>query len=149
MLQTALVRRFALSLGWLGVAPFAALACAAIIDTGLVSRGWALQALAVYGGVILSFLGGTTWGAALCAQGALGLSPRDLLVAIAASLIGFAGALAPPAYGLPLLAGGFLFALVWDLRHIEAGLFPRWYKALRFGLTACAFAALGAGALSP
>jgi hypothetical protein len=149
MLQTALVRRFALSLGWLGVAPFAAFAFASVVETGLVSRDFAAQALAVYGGVILSFLGGIAWGLTLGARPGHALGPQDLVAAIAASLIGFAGALSPPAVGLPILAAGFLIALAYDLRHVRGGVLPRWYKALRVGLTSCAVASLAAGALSP
>lgn len=154
MLQTALVRRFALSLGWLGVAPFAGLAFAALFETGLAPRAWAVQALAVYGGVILSFIGGITWGLTVGEHGAQGLGvqrlgPRDLLFAIALSLVAFAGALAAPALGLPLLAAGFLAALVYDLRQVAGGRFPSWYKRLRIALTSCAVAALsGASAFA-
>ena len=149
MLQTALVRRFALSLGWLGVAPFAGLAFAALFETGLAPRAWAVQALAVYGGVILSFIGGITWGLTVGEHGTRGLGPRDLLFAIALSLAGFAGALAAPALGLPLLAAGFLAALAYDLRQVAGGRFPSWYKRLRIALTSCAVAALsGASAFA-
>ena len=69
--------------------------------------------------------------------------------AIALSLAGFAGALAAPALGLPLLAAGFLAALVYDLRQVAGGRFPSWYKRLRIALTSCAVAALsGASAFA-
>ena len=132
----------ALALGLAGLLPFAA--CAAAVHA--LPPGWqgvALQALAGYGAVILSFLGGVRWGLVIRvpAEGAL-LPP--LLLSVVPSLLWWAALLLPTRAGLGLLALGFIAMLVSDWRATAA---PAWYRRLRLPLSAGAVLALAAGLL--
>ena len=143
MLQALCVPRLALVLGWAGIMPFVALSLAAVFAIGPLSQSWAMGALALYGAVILSFLGGAVWGLTLAREheplrpGAMGLS-----TGIAASLAAFGGALLPHGFGLPLMIAGFLAMLIYDLGAIARGLLPQWYRPLRIGLSAAATGSL-------
>ncbi len=147
MMHSASLQRFALALGWLGVIPFVSLALACLLLPGLAARHAALSALILYGALILSFLGGATWGLTLARPDRAELGVRDLLIGIGASLLGFAGALLTPGAGLPVLVAGFALMLAYDLRAIAAGLLPVWYRPLRMGLTFTAIASLGVAGL--
>ena len=135
------IPRLVLTYGLLGLVPFLAPPLA----------GWLLPqarpasalVLALYAGLILSFLGGARWGLAVKAP-----SPPALQVSLA---------MLPTLAGLPLLLlpaslnqlrlFGLALALalhwLWDLRG--AGL-PPWYGRLRTMLTAGAVAGLIGGA---
>lgn len=136
-----------LILGWLGVAPFAATALAAVLDLG-PGRIMALGALVIYGAVILSFLGGVAWGFTLAPTAP---SSRwrtlDLCMGVSMSLIGFFAALAPTRAALMALCGGFLAMLAHDLWVTRRGLAPHWYPSVRIRLTTAAVIATASGAL--
>ena len=94
MLQALCVPSLARALGWAGIIPFVALSLSAVFTIGSISQKWAMDALALYGAVILSFLGGAVWGLTLGHEGeALRPGAQGLLIGIAASLAGFGGAL--------------------------------------------------------
>ena len=90
--------------------------------------------------IILSFLGGARWGAAVQnSQPAPGLIGLTMLP----SIIGWLVLLAPPKYRvaqLLALAAALLVHFLWDWR---SGSLPGWYGWLRRLLTAGAVAALG------
>lgn len=143
MLHAVSIPRLARALGWAGVIPFVALALASVFNEDLPDRAWPQVALALYGAVILSFLGGANWGMTLAREGeTLRIGAGGLVVGIAASLAGFAGALLPPGLGLPLMIAGFAAMLINDLGHIARGLLPEWYRPLRMGLSAAAVGSL-------
>ena len=90
MLQALCVPSLARALGWAGIIPFVALSLSAVFTIGSISQIWAMDALALYGAVILSFLGGAVWGLTLGHEGeALRPGAQGLLIGIAASLAGF------------------------------------------------------------
>lgn len=129
-------------LGYAGALPFVAGALASVAPyPALAPFGHAL--LAHYGAIILSFMGGVHWGAAILRDdnilGSLGRSVVPSLVALLAALIGGAP-------GLALLAAGFVGLLVYDERETRAGRLPLWYPLLRRQLTAVVTVCLLAGA---
>jgi len=137
----------ALWLGGLGALPFVALAAAPVFTTDTLAHQ-AGVALAAYGAVILSFLGGIQWGLNVASDktprnltGALGLS-------IVPSLVAWAALLLPGPINLLVLAATFVAVLLIDLRAVSAGQAPAWYPKLRVPLTTVVVAALLAGALS-
>ncbi|PPD45489.1 MAG: DUF3429 domain-containing protein [Methylocystis sp.] len=129
-------------LGYAGALPFVAGALASLArDPNWAPFGHAL--LVHYGAIILSFMGGVHWGAAMLrgdeGPGPLGRSVVPSLVALLAALIGGAP-------GLAILAAGFAGLLVYDERETRAGRLPPWYPFLRRPLSAIVVACLLAGA---
>jgi hypothetical protein len=124
----------ALALALAGVIPFAACAAALHALDGARPQSEAAQALAAYGAVILSFLGGVRWGAALALPRA-GLTP-ELALAVIPSLLGWCTLLLPGATQ-PLLALALGFAVfgVLDVREGGRAAWPAWYSRLRLLLT--------------
>ena len=125
----------AIVLGIAGLIPFAVLGYGAI--AGYDDR--AAQALAAYGAVILAFLGGVHWGFALPEPSGRGERAR-LSLGVVPSLIGWVALLLGIAIsaeaGLALLLVGFAGLTVVESRATKAGLMPRGYMALRYGLSA-------------
>ena len=130
----------ALILGLAGVLPFAA---AAVAQTGrleLLSPSEGLRLGVTYGAVILSFLGGIRWGAALPAG--RGNQTRDFSASVVPSLAGVAALLLPDGLATSLLIAGFLMQALWDVLTVESGRLPPWFGKLRMILTAGAVASL-------
>jgi hypothetical protein len=129
-------------LGYAGALPFVAGAAATLPFAGPL-RPYGLALLLDYGAIILSFMGGVHWGAAMLRNdnraGPLGRSVAASLVALPAALIGGAA-------GLGFLAVGFLGLLVFDEQETRAGRVPQWYPLLRRPLTAIVVACLVVGA---
>jgi len=139
----------ALWLGGLGAVPFIGLAGAALLLSGQ-AKLLAAYALAAYGAVILSFLGGVHWGLAVGSEhgpDAGKLSAR-LAVSVIPSLVGWAGLLIGGSAGLFILAFAFAAMLLVDLRAARLGEAPSWYPRLRIPLSLMAMAALLVGAWS-
>lgn len=121
-------------LGWLGVVPFAALALVAW--TG--APGWLLDLLVGYGVLILAFMGGTLWAAALD-------RPEEPEAPLIASIILVLAGL--PALLLPLVSAALLLAVLFGLHALAETLWARdaqagWYKRMRFGISASVIALL-------
>ncbi|ALV25683.1 DUF3429 domain-containing protein [Pannonibacter phragmitetus] len=148
------VPRPALALGVAGLIPFAAASLMTFAGPPEL-RPQAAFALAAYGAVILSFLGGIHWGVAMAAStGQDGpFEEGDLLtrlaIAVAPSLAGWAGLLLPQTSGLLLLAACFAAMFALDLTASREGKFPLWYPALRLPLSAGAAASVLLGAAAP
>ena len=138
----------ALALGLAGVLPFAACAGALWLDVDPALQADAARALAAYGAVILSFLGGVRWGAALRLP--LAQATPELVLAVIPSLLGWCALLLPGATQ-PLLALSLGMAVfgVLDAREGARGAWPHWYSRLRIILTllvlGCLLAAVLAG----
>jgi len=142
MLSYPMIPPAALALGLAGLLPFAACAAAAhALPPG--QQDVAIQALAGYGAVILSFLGGVRWGLVIRVPAEGTLFPR-LLLSVVPSLICWVSLLLPIRAGLGLLAVGFVVMLVSDWRTTAA---PAWYRRLRLPLSAGAVLALASGLL--
>jgi hypothetical protein len=124
--------RTALMLGVAGLAPFIAGAVGAIV----LIAGWrhfAVTAVMTYGAVILSFLGGVHWGAAV--RHAAAPNETALVWSVMPALVGWAALFAGPDWGLPGLLIGFAVAYYVDDRACRRGALPMWYLHLRQGLT--------------
>jgi hypothetical protein len=135
----------ALLLGLAGLLPFAALSLA-------VLAGWSdlRFALLAYGATILAFLGSVHWGFALSAGPEAKLAePGRLVLGVLPSLIAWAALLLPLRGGLVLLALGILATAVVETVVASAGLMPRGYLRLRWGLSAGAATCLLLGSVAP
>lgn len=140
----ALVPAAAAWLGGLGLVPFVGLSIASLVIEGDV-RTAALRGLLAYGAVILSFLGGVHWGAAMTrsiSQTDDGIDVGRLGISVVPSLVGWASLLIDARYGLALLAVGFAANLLLDIRSTRRGLVPPWYRRLRQPLTMIVVVAL-------
>ena len=105
----------------------------------------ALRGLLTYGAVILSFLGGIHWGAAMTrsiSQTDHRIDASRLGISVVPSLVGWASLLLDARYGLALLAVGFAANLLLDIRSTRQGLVPPWYRGLRQPLTMVVVVAL-------
>jgi hypothetical protein len=135
--------RVVLAYGLLGLIPF----LAPPVIGRLFPQGAALAAegLALYGGLILSFLGGARWAMAVRHEPVDG---RIVSLAMLPTLVALALLLLPADRRAAQLAGLALALLihgVWDIR--SRGL-PDWYPRLRLILTLGGVIGLTAGALT-
>ena len=148
-------------LGGLGAVPFVALATALHLldDTSFPQYAFAL---ATYGAVILSFLGGIHWGmaiaapksnsSALAANATMGKAAdtlgRHLGLSVVPSLVGWGALFLLTPMALVVLALAFAMMLWFDLRASQNGEAPSWYPKLRWPLTLTVVASLLVGALA-
>jgi hypothetical protein len=128
--------RLAERLGYAGLIPFVGGALLVWLFGGSYpdQHAFVSFALAAYGGLILSFLGGIHWGLAMRA-GVTGRQPWAW--GIAASLAGWVGVLMPPYAGLALLGALLVAAYLVDRRAYPALGAADWLT-LRFRLTVVA-----------
>lgn len=135
-------------LGMLGAVPFVALALALVVG-GRDHVPQASFALAAYGAVILSFLGGIQWGMAITGSGA-GSSPllRRLSLSIAPALIAWIAIVLPADFSFAVLALAFCLVLMVDLRAARLAEAPVWYPKLRWPLTVTVVSTLMLGVIS-
>lgn len=130
------------ALGFGGLAPFVILAALTLVGPA-GWKSWVSEGLVAYGAVILSFLGGITWGLAVTRERA-----RDplYLASMAPFFAGWIALLVPVFAGLLLLMVAFLGALANDFLLRRAGLAPGWFFSLRLTLTAVVVACLAIAA---
>lgn len=129
------------ALGLAGLLPFAALAVACHAAPAPWD-GHAERALAVYGVVILSFMGGCRWGFAAAGLGEEGASWWRLGVSTAPALLGWAALASGVTAALWASALGLVALFAADVSLTRAGGAPAWWPALRLPLTAGAAASL-------
>jgi hypothetical protein len=128
-------------LGFGGLLPFIAAAIAAhAVDPALQEH--TRRALVAYGAIILSFLGGVRWGAAMIGRDTADLA-RPLLISVVPALLGWSAVLLPSTTGAVVLAACFAVLLVADLHNRDV---PDWYRVLRVPLSIGAIGSLLAGA---
>lgn len=128
--------RSALWLGLAGLVPFFA-GVVLFLQASGETLFWLAYWQVSYGAIILSFLGGVRWGAAMAA-GSSG-QPSDYAFAIVPPLLAWIAVL----QGLIWLVLVSLLAVyLTDRMTGGRALFPPWYLALRFVLTSGAAAAL-------
>ena len=131
-------------LAGLGVVPFVALSAASKLTSGDLKRA-AIGGLMAYAAVILSFLGGIHWGAAMAdpEPGAdHTIDAGRLCMSVVPSLAGWLALLLEATHGLVLLAFAFAATLLLDLRFAWKGQTPPWYPRLRKPLTMIVVSAL-------
>lgn len=137
------------ALGIAGLVPFVGLAI--LTQMTIHQTGAAMNVfLLVYGAAILSFLGGTRWGAEIHKNPK---KPDSLVLAFAMlpPLAGWAAiiieVLASTGVAYGLLIGGLILQFFWDLAAIRNGTFPQWYLLLRALLTFIASLSLASAAI--
>lgn len=116
--------------GFAGLLPFAAALLLALLGANDTQRALGLQAFVAYAAVILSYLGGIRWGAALGLPGA-----RALALAVAPALLAFGLLLLPPRDALPLFALAFAVVGLFDVLRPVDGHWPGWFRRLRLQLS--------------
>ncbi len=134
-------------LGALGAMPFVFLSGLGLVLQG-PQQAQASFALAAYGAVILSFLGGIHWGLAISENGAERRrisSNRRLALSVVPSLVAWCALLLPDLATLPVLAASFAVMLAIDWRAARRGEAPPWYPKLRWPLTTAVVICLGLG----
>ncbi len=108
----------------IGLVPFVGLSIASRAIEGDLKTA-ALHGLLAYGAVILSFLGGIHWGAAMIqsiSRTDPGIDSVRLGISVIPSLVGWTSLLIDPRYGLALLSVGFAANLLLDIRSTRQGL---------------------------
>ncbi len=123
-------KRLAHQLGFAGLLPFFLL----MLGTWLADPSWLgdfLRGQKAYAMVILSFLGGIHWGAAmLCNALSLNDTKKALLWSVTPSLIAW-GATLSGGFGMAVLMAGFIAALEIDQRMFSSNGMPVWLIRLR------------------
>ena len=106
------------------------MALLAVLDPAHPLRPLLADALAVYGALILSFLGGVRWGAAL--HDTEGARARlAFAIGVVPSLIGWFALLLPKPHVFAVVALAFAAQGAWD----AYSRMPRWFIRLRLWLT--------------
>jgi len=137
-----------LALGLAGLIPYwgLALGVATGVDLGVGAPALAL-ALAAYGALILSFLGGIRWGIAVSME-EQGPARRGYVISVVPSLLAFAALALPPEPRLWTLAGLHVLLGLLDYGLVCREEAPEWFGRLRLILAAGAALALGMGAIA-
>lgn len=137
-----------LALGLTGLIPYWGLALGIVTgaDLGLGAPALAL-ALAAYGAVILSFLGGIRWGIAVAME-EQDAARRGYLISVVPSLLAWAALALPPEPRLWTLAGLHVLLGLLDYGLVCREEAPEWFGRLRLILAAGAAAALALGAVA-
>jgi hypothetical protein len=128
-----------------GLIPFLVCGVGAVGTQGQTAQGMT-AALLGYGAVTLSFAGAVHWGLAM-APGARFQQER-LALGVLPALIGWAALVlntfVPSAFPLALLIAGFIATIGLETQASRAGLLPRFYLTLRWGLSVAVVAILTA-----
>ncbi|EDQ31759.1 Protein of unknown function (DUF3429) [Hoeflea phototrophica DFL-43] len=118
-------------LAGLGAVPFVAMALGQAIMPGSANAHLGGdQAFLGYGAVILSFMGGVRWGAAL-APSAAPTSAETMILSVAPSLAGWLALLIDRPWSLLLLLAGFGLQGAWDVASARSGALQAWFGKLR------------------
>lgn len=117
-------------LGFAGLIPFVFGVLAVLFGQSPEQMLIGERMFVVYSAVILSFLGGVRWGAALGAP-----TWRALLLAVGPSLIAFGALLIDRAIALPLLALAFVIVGAADAMRRPSAAWPEWFRRLRLSLS--------------
>lgn len=117
-------------LGGAGLIPFAVTALLAMIAEDMDIRSLALRAFVAYSAVILAFLGGVRWGAALGE-----VSWRPLLVSVMPSLLAYGCLLIDPIDAVKVLGLFYAVVGIFDVMRRPAPEWPAWFMKLRARLS--------------
>ncbi|WP_394690833.1 DUF3429 domain-containing protein [Hoeflea sp.] len=129
-------------LAGLGAVPFVAMALGQAIVPGFANAHLGGdQAFLGYGAVILSFMGGVRWGAALAPSSAP-TSAETMILSVAPSLAGWLALLIDRPWSLLLLLVGFILQGAWDVASARNGSLPSWFGKLRMVISAIVAASI-------
>ena len=107
----------------------------------------ALQALSIWGAVILGFMAGARWAMILHANATPSLD-RLAAVGIVPPTLALVAPLIEPVMGLGLMALGFAGLLIFELSGASRAEAPAWYPRLRILLSSGAIACLILGVVT-
>jgi len=128
-------------LAGLGAVPFVVMALASTLSPGFAEAHLSGETAFIgYGAVILSFMGGVRWGAALQLPSGSGAEP--MILSVAPSLAGWLALLIPQPWSLLLLLTGFGLQGIWDVLSTRNGSLPGWFGRLRLTITAIVLASI-------
>lgn len=122
-------------LAGLGAVPFVVMALAIVLSPGFAAAHLGGEAAFIgYGAVILSFMGGVRWGAAL--QSTSGSRSAHMILSVAPSLAAWLALLIVRPWSLILLLAAFVVQAIWDVSSARKGFLPGWFGQLRLTITA-------------
>jgi hypothetical protein len=128
-------------LAGLGAVPFVVMALALMLSPGFgEAHLGGKSAFIGYGAVILSFMGGVRWGAAM--QLSKGLDAERMILSVAPSLAGWLALLIAQPWSMILLLAGFVMQGIWDVRSARNRSLPGWFGNLRLTITAIVVASI-------
>ncbi|MCY0093393.1 DUF3429 domain-containing protein [Hoeflea ulvae] len=128
-------------LAGLGAVPFVAMALAAAVSPGFAAAHLGGEtAFMGYGAVILSFMGGVRWGAALSPT--TGPGAERMILSVAPSLAAWLALLIDRPWSLLLLLAGFVLQGLWDVASARNGSLPAWFGRLRLTISAIVAASI-------
>lgn len=129
-------------LAGIGAVPFVTMALAQAIMPGFADAHLGGdQTFLGYGAVILSFMGGVRWGAAL-APSPTPTSAETMILSVAPSLAGWLALLIDRPWSLLLLLAGFVVQGAWDVASARSGALPEWFGRLRLVISAIVTASI-------
>lgn len=141
-----LTARLASTLGYAGAAFIPLVFAVAVIDADFLPV--ARRLTAIYGAVILAFLGGIQWGLALKSR-ITRVRLRRLVASVMPSLWSVAALTTPIALSCLILTVGFVGLLVYEFYERADAVYPEWYLPLRLRLTAFITVGLAGSLLVP
>ncbi len=128
-------------LAGLGAVPFVIMALAGIASPAFAAAHLGGETAFIgYGAVILSFMGGVRWGAAL--QPSSGAGAERMIMSVAPSLAAWLALLIDRHWSLLLLLAGFALQGIWDVIGARNGALPGWFGRLRLTITAIVVASI-------
>ena len=135
-------KRLVWMLGLAGLVPLAAIAILLVV----VGKGNALaepilNVFRIYSAIIVAFLGGARWGAALFHSLETTIPGQRVIApfwAVIAALAAALGILMPATYGMLLLLLAHCALGAWDSLSASSGSLPRWIAPVRIVLTGLA-----------
>lgn len=133
--------------GWLGVAPFAALALSGSVFEAFGNFDYR-AAFISYGAIILSFMGGIQWGIAMASKTNDDHHAFRFTISIVPVLFALCAMVIPLALAHIVLAAGFLLLLLYDIYVVKKFSALGWYPKLRIPLTTAVLACIAINALS-
>ncbi|MCC7120993.1 MAG: DUF3429 domain-containing protein [Gammaproteobacteria bacterium] len=137
-------------LGYLGLLPFVVQTLAVVFgpqgEDSLAHH--AAFGVASYGAVVLSFLGGITWGLTVANPTLVNVQrSRELIYSMLPALAAWAAILLPTAFTLWFCAIGFSVTFAHDVRTARLHALPAWFLRLRLHLSVGAFVCIVTTAL--
>jgi len=128
-------------LAGLGAVPFVVMAVAGVLSPEFAAAHLGGETAFIgYGAVILSFMGGVRWGAAL--PPSAGPGAERMILSVAPSLAAWLALLIARPWSLLLLLAGFALQGIWDVMSARNGSLPGWFGRLRLTITAIVMASI-------
>lgn len=145
------IPKVALFLGVMGATPFVFLSVSLQYVQNVNLYYSIFFSLNTYAAIILSFLGGVSWGVIMSntdkAHASIGFG-KGLCISIVPSLVGWLSLFLEPTHSVNILCVMFFLVFYSDLILLRKELLPKWYFQLRCLLTGIVISTLIAAKLS-